>query len=92
MGIQIDELTFGYRRDHTVLSGLSTVFPTGASVLLGPNGAGKSTLLGLVADTLRPRTGTINIEGLGNRERAETADGTAAGSHGFRSGAAPSRA
>ncbi|WIE84562.1 ATP-binding cassette domain-containing protein [Curtobacterium sp. MCPF17_021] len=65
MGIQIDELTFGYRRDHTVLSGLSTVFPTGASVLLGPNGAGKSTLLGLVADTLRPRAGTISIEGLG---------------------------
>ncbi|MBF4609250.1 ATP-binding cassette domain-containing protein [Curtobacterium sp. VKM Ac-1393] len=66
MAVEIDELAFGYRRDHQVISGLSTVFPSGASVLLGPNGAGKSTLLGLIADTLRPPAGMIRVEGLGS--------------------------
>jgi ABC-type multidrug transport system ATPase subunit len=66
VNVRIDELGFGYRRGHPVFSGLSTAFPAGASVLLGPNGAGKSTLLGLVADTLRPSSGTIGIEGLGD--------------------------
>lgn len=66
MAVQIDELAFGYRRDHQVFPSLSAVFPSGASVLLGPNGAGKSTLLGLIADTLRPQAGTIRVVGLGS--------------------------
>lgn len=65
LAITIDGVTFGYRRDHRVLSELTTTFPHGASVLLGPNGAGKSTLLGLIADTLRPRSGTVTVEGIG---------------------------
>jgi len=66
LAVQIDELAFGYRRDHHVFASLSAVFPSGGTVLLGPNGAGKSTLLSLVADALRPSSGTIGVDGLGS--------------------------
>jgi len=48
-----------------VLHGVSlTLHDGGVVALLGPNGAGKSTLLRTIAGFVRPRAGSIRLEGL----------------------------
>ena len=48
-----------------VLHGVDLVVHDGGVVaLLGPNGAGKSTLLRTIAGFVRPRTGSVRLEGL----------------------------
>ena len=57
-----------------VLEDISFEIPAGELVaVMGPNGTGKSTILGLVAGTLFPLDGTIEIDGVRRRssERAE---------------------
>ena len=66
--IDIKNLVFSYRKGA---SGEATVFgmriekfavPNGISAaLVGPSGSGKTTLLNLIAGTLRPLTGSINV-------------------------------
>jgi ABC-type branched-subunit amino acid transport system ATPase component len=47
-----------------VLQGLDLEVPTGAiTCIVGPNGAGKSTVLRVVSGLLRPRLGTIDLDG-----------------------------
>jgi len=68
------------RADNLVLPGrLSgvglTLRPGEVAAVLGPNGAGKSSLAACLAGTLRPRTGTVSLDGqplaaLGPRARA----------------------
>lgn len=49
---------------RTLLDGAGvTVVPGRVTVLVGPNGAGKSTLLKVLAGEIRPRRGTVEIEG-----------------------------
>src|SRR6476661_4773402 len=48
-----------------VLRGLDLEVPTGAiTCIVGPNGAGKSTVLRVVSGLLRPRLGTVDLDGV----------------------------
>lgn len=50
--------------DRPVLSGLDIEIPTcGFTVIIGPNGCGKSTLLRSLARLLRPRSGSVRLDG-----------------------------
>lgn len=50
--------------DHYVLQNISLSIKQGETVgIVGQNGAGKSTLLKIIANTLKPSSGTINIDG-----------------------------
>ncbi|MGW4668346.1 ABC transporter ATP-binding protein [Streptosporangium sandarakinum] len=59
-----------------VIDGITVSIPQGRLTgLLGPNGSGKSTLLRLLAGLLRPRAGTVLLDGrrLGELPRREVA-------------------
>ncbi|NUR69484.1 MAG: urea ABC transporter ATP-binding subunit UrtE [Hamadaea sp.] len=61
--LQIDDLHVGYGRS-VVLHGLSIAVPPAAvTAVLGHNGAGKSTLLRAVIGLLRPRQGSVRLDG-----------------------------
>ncbi|GAB2816002.1 urea ABC transporter ATP-binding subunit UrtE [Streptomyces daliensis] len=61
--LEIDNLTAGYDRT-TVLHGVSLTVPDeGVVTVLGHNGAGKSTLLRAATGLLRPRGGTVRLDG-----------------------------
>ena len=62
--IQIDKLSFSYRKQQDLFSDLDLKVEAGSIVgLLGKNGAGKSTLLKLMSGLLTPNSGTITILG-----------------------------
>ncbi len=62
--IELDNIKLSYRRDRTVLSGLSFQLPEGAKTgLIGPNGSGKTTLLHLIMGLIPPTAGTIRLFG-----------------------------
>lgn len=62
--ISIQQLTFHYKKQHALFSGLSFQQENGRIIgLLGKNGAGKSTLLKLMAGLLKPQTGQLTING-----------------------------
>jgi putative ABC transport system ATP-binding protein len=69
----VDGVTVGYGRDEPVLVDVSvTLEPGYLLAVTGPSGAGKSTLLGAMAGLLRPRAGTVSVDGapLGDRDHA----------------------
>lgn len=62
--MNIDEVSFGYRRGVTVVRDVSCqVMPGQVQALLGPNASGKSTLLLLMLGHLRPASGQILLCG-----------------------------
>jgi iron complex transport system ATP-binding protein len=63
--LSISGLTFRYNSSkRLVLRDLSLEIPAGAiTAILGPNGSGKTTLLRLLLGVLRPKQGTIRIDG-----------------------------
>lgn len=61
--IEIENLSFGYTPQSTILKDISfEVKPGTFLAIAGPNGAGKSTLLNLLCGALRPKSGTIRID------------------------------
>jgi branched-chain amino acid transport system ATP-binding protein len=61
--LQVHELRAGYDAEE-VLHGLSFSVPPGSIVaLVGANGAGKSTTLRALSGLLRPRAGTVTVDG-----------------------------
>ncbi len=61
--IEVENLSFGYIPQSTILKDISFEVTPGTSLAIaGPNGAGKSTLLNLLCGTLVPKSGTIRID------------------------------
>jgi branched-chain amino acid transport system ATP-binding protein len=61
--VKIDDLVAGYGGGD-VLRGVSLQVPEGGiTCVVGPNGAGKSTLMASVSGLLRPRLGSILLDG-----------------------------
>jgi ABC-2 type transport system ATP-binding protein len=70
--LRTERLSKHYRGGRRALSDVTLTVPAGRVVgLVGPNGAGKSTLLNLIAGTIRPTSGTIEV--LGTRPAANAA-------------------
>lgn len=58
--LHIDQLTFGYRHQPSLLADVSLRLADGDMLgLLGPNGAGKTTLVSLITGLLKPGHGRI---------------------------------
>jgi energy-coupling factor transport system ATP-binding protein len=61
--IELDDVEFGYD-ERSVLRGINLTVRTGDRIaLLGPNGSGKSTLVKQMIGLLRPRRGTVTLDG-----------------------------
>lgn len=62
--LELRDIEAGYGRAALVLRGLTVEVPPGSVVcLVGPNGAGKSTVLKVASGMLKPRSGTIEVDG-----------------------------
>jgi len=64
MRLELSGVTAGYG-ELVALRDVDLTVPSGSVVaLLGPNGAGKSTLLSVASGRVRPRTGTVRLDGV----------------------------
>nr|WP_309227284.1 ABC transporter ATP-binding protein [Micromonospora thermarum] len=65
-------VTFGYRPDAPILTGLDLDIPAGQTVaLIGPTGAGKSTIAKLLARFHDPVAGEVLLDGVDVRDVAD---------------------
>ncbi|MER7461168.1 ABC transporter ATP-binding protein [Micromonospora sp. NPDC126480] len=65
-------VTFGYRPDAPILTGLDLAVPAGQTVaLIGPTGAGKSTVAKLLARFHDPLDGAVLLDGVDLRDLAD---------------------
>jgi branched-chain amino acid transport system ATP-binding protein len=63
--LELNDIQAGYGRAAMVLRGLTVTVPAGSVVcLVGPNGAGKSTVLKVASGLLKPRSGSIVVDGV----------------------------
>jgi branched-chain amino acid transport system ATP-binding protein len=63
--LTLEGVVAGYGQGD-ILRGVDLEVPAGAvTCVIGPNGAGKSTILRAVSGLLRPRSGTISLDGEG---------------------------
>ncbi|MEV4712933.1 ABC transporter ATP-binding protein [Micromonospora sp. NPDC049374] len=70
--VRFHAVSFGYRPDSPILTGLDLTIPAGQTVaLIGPTGAGKSTVAKLLARFHDPDTGTVTLGGVDLREVAD---------------------
>lgn len=61
--IEVENLSFGYTPERTILKALSFEVPPGEFLAIaGPNGAGKTTLLNLLCGLLSPADGSMKID------------------------------
>ena len=69
-GIEMEDVHFAYNEDDgDVLRDISIDVPANTTIaLVGESGAGKSTLVDLLTLMLKPRTGTVTIDGVPHDE------------------------
>lgn len=71
--VELDRVSFGYRKGREVVHGLTLSIPAGQTVaLLGDTGAGKSTVARLLARFYDPREGSVRIDGFALPDLSET--------------------
>lgn len=64
MSLEISHLTFGYKKDRTVLEDISLKVEQGEILgILGPNGTGKTTFIKCINRILTPLSGRVTYEG-----------------------------
>lgn len=63
--VEVKDISFAYAKGgHEILDGISFDVPGGiCTAILGNNGAGKSTLLKCIDRILRPKTGSVVVDG-----------------------------
>jgi branched-chain amino acid transport system ATP-binding protein/neutral amino acid transport system ATP-binding protein len=62
--LHVQGVVGGYGAADEILKGITVGLPQGRmAAIVGPNGAGKSTLLKAIAGILKPKAGTIALEG-----------------------------
>jgi putative ABC transport system ATP-binding protein len=65
LGVEVDEVTYGYPEGPPVLRDVTLSIPAGAHVaLVGETGSGKTTLAKLLARLADPQEGTIRVGGV----------------------------
>ncbi|WP_405100497.1 ABC transporter ATP-binding protein [Micromonospora sp. NBC_01412] len=70
--VEFRSVSFGYRADAPILTGLDLTVPAGQTVaLVGPTGAGKSTIAKLLARFHDPDAGTAHLDGVDLRDLAD---------------------
>ena len=63
--VEIDDVTFGYVPERTILKDVSVTAVPGKTVaIVGPTGAGKTTIINLLMRFYDPTSGEIRIDGL----------------------------
>lgn len=69
--LAVEHITVGYTSDGVVLRDVSVVVEAGRMLAVtGTSGAGKTTLLRAMAGGLRPRSGSVTVDGEPVRDRA----------------------
>lgn len=62
--VEVDNVTFAYDRNTSVLRGINMRIPRGKLVaIMGGSGCGKTTLLRLIGGALRPSRGEVRVNG-----------------------------
>ncbi len=63
--LQLDQVTFGYEKDRTILQDVSLTIPQGSFVsLVGESGCGKSTIAALLSGNRTGYTGSVTLGGV----------------------------
>lgn len=63
--VEIDHITFKYRKANYGLDNISTLFPSGTvTAILGENGAGKTTFCKILCGLLKQNSGTVKRDGI----------------------------
>jgi len=64
MKLEMADVYASYQRDLFILQGVDFSAAQGkVTIVIGPNGSGKSTMLKSIAGILKPKKGTINLDG-----------------------------
>ncbi|MCR5079140.1 MAG: ABC transporter ATP-binding protein [Bacilli bacterium] len=63
--LRAENLVVGYSKEKDVVKGVSLTLEEGkVAILLGPNGSGKSTLIKSIVGSIKPKEGTIELDGV----------------------------
>jgi len=64
VAVELDQVTFGYDRTRSILSGITMTIPRGKVVaIMGGSGCGKTTILRLIGGQLKPLAGRVLVGG-----------------------------